>query len=170
MAVGISVCRSRIPAIPHTCSKSLRGLQERFKNRFGFKLFRPLGEDDTYKEDGIMVPSNDSIAEFDRQIIYLANLLPESIDKKQLLKYVGGSVENCGSIKILEAFLNRLSLPTDIIPLLQRIQDFRSSGAVHRKGRQYAKNVEKYSLNKIGRKEFIRKLLADMIKTFDNLP
>lgn len=152
--------------------KSLRGFQERFEERFSFKLFKPLRENDKHKEDGLRVPPNNDPREFDMQLLNLATLLPDSIDKKQLLKYVGarmGSGSKKGSITILEEFLNVMSLPTDIIQPLHQVQDLRSSGVAHRRGDEYARCVVKYGLNETCKEEFFRKLLADMAKAFDAL-
>ena len=175
--------------------ESLRIFQERFENRFGFRLFRLLGDDDARKEDSIRVPLNDDPEEFEGQILSLAILLPDSINKKQLEqrlvsllsldsthlpdsidmkqfehlndKYGGKNKPN--SISMLEDFLKWKSLPTTIISHLQKIQNLRSSGVAHRKGSKHERNTDKYGLNKACGKEFIRELFVDMTRTFDNL-
>ena len=145
--------------------ESLCNFQEGFEKLFGFRLFRPLGEDDADIEDNVRVPLNDDSEEFDKQILYLAKLLPDSIDKGQLLKRVSAErkgLKEPGSIEILEVFLKHESLPDDIINHLRRVQDLRSSGVAHRKGRRYTKNVSKYGLDKTSGKEFIHKMFVDI--------
>ena len=153
--------------------ESLRGFQERFQKRFDFKLFMPLLENDRHKEEGLRVPPNNDAREFDTQLLNLATLLPDSIDKKQLLTYVGGRTEHGqkkkGSIAVLKEFLSLMSLPTDIIQPLHRVQDLRSSGAAHRRGANYAKHVAKHGLNEACKEEFFRKLLVDMTRALDAL-
>ena len=176
--------------------KSLRNFQEKFEKRFDFKLFRPLGEDDAYKEGSIRVPLNDDMGEFEGQIQYLAMLLPESINRSQLeqkmalllseptrftgsvdrkqlerlnAKYGAKSEDKPERIPMLEDFLLCESLPTAIISHLRTIQNLRSSGVAHRKGSKHEKNVSKYGLDKTSRKEFIRKMFVDMTSAFNDL-
>ena len=153
--------------------ESLRGFQERFEKQFGFKLFMPLRENDKHKEEGLKIPPNNDPGEFDRQLLYLATVLPDSIDKEQLLMYVSdrmrGRGRGEGTITILKEFLSLMSLPTDIILPLQRVQDLRSSGVAHRRGTRYAKHAVRHGLNETCKEEFFRRLLADMTKAFDAL-
>ncbi len=146
--------------------------QERFESRFGFRLFLQLHEEDAHKEKGIRIPLNDDPDEFERQFNYLAVLLPDSINKEQLLKHVDTECEKLkkeGSITVLDAFLKHESLPTDIISLLRQVQNLRSSADAHRKGSKYERNIDKYGLGMTDRKEFVRKLLTGMTKAFNDL-
>ena len=176
--------------------KSFNNFQEMFEKQFSFKLFRPLSEDDAYKEDSIRVPLNDDLREVEGQIQYLSILLPDSINKSQLeqkmalllseptrltgfidrkqlehlnAKYRAKSEDKPERIPMLEDFLLCESLPTTIISHLRMIQNLRSSGAAHRKGRRYEKNVSRYGLDKTSGKEFIRKMFVDMTSAFNDL-
>lgn len=151
--------------------KSLHNFQEKFEKRFSFKPFRPLDKNDAHKDKNIKVPLNDEPEEFEKQILYLSILLQDSINEEQLnYTDIRHSKNNkLGSIKILENFLNRKSLPITIISYLQEIQTLRSSGIAHRKGSKYEKNIGRYGLNDVSGREFIHKLLVDMTKAFNCL-
>lgn len=152
--------------------ESVRNFQERFEKRFGFKLFLPLHQEDAHKEDNVRVPLSNDPDEFERQFNYLAVWLSDSIDEGGLREYVGTGcekVEKGHSISVLEVFLERESLPTDVIPLLRQIQNLRSGTDAHRKGHNHERNVKRYGLNKDDRKEIVRKLLADLTKTLNDL-
>ena len=135
-------------------------------------MFEPLRKDDRHKEEGLRVPPNNDPGEFDTQIINLATVLPDSINKKQLRKYVGAKMKDGKkktSIQILDEFLKDMSLSTDIIQPLHLIQDLRSSGAAHRRGAKYTKQAARHGLNDTCKEEFFRNLLVNMTRAFDAL-
>lgn len=153
--------------IVYQFKKSLRNFQEVFENRFGFKLFKPLRNADAHIEPSLRVPVNNESGEFENQLRNLATLLPDSID----IKSIRSATKRPEKYKIpaLENFLNHHSLNTDIIYHLRKIQDMRSSGAAHRKGKEYEKNVIKYGLNRTTNQKFVRQLFVDVADVFDNL-
>ena len=155
--------------------KSLDNFQERFKSMFGFAPFMPLSAGDVHRVEGIRVPLSDDPAEFEARIQDLAILLNDSINAKRLKE----KLAECGEweklvaeqrdgepkgIRMLERFLEYESLPTTIIPYLRNIQDLRSSGVAHRKGREFRRNARKLGLSGADQAEFVKKLLADIVK------
>ena len=153
--------------IVYQFKKSLKNFQGVFKNRFGFKLFKPLHKADAHLEPSLRVPVNNESGEFEAQLRNLATLLPDSINIKSIRSATKKPEKY--QITALENFLNHHSLNTDIIYHLHKIQDMRSSGAAHRKGKEYEKNVVKYGLDKTTNQKFVRQLFVDMTKVLDSL-
>lgn len=149
--------------------KSFYSFQEKFKRMFGFVLFRPLIDDDKHRVGGIRVPLSDDPVEFERCIQSLAILLNEAIDVEQLRKKLveHGYSDKEPQISTLGSFLKHESLPTTIMPHLRAIQELRSSGASHMKGRKFRRIARKYKLKDVGRSKFVERLLADIARELD---
>ena len=151
--------------------------QEKFANRFGFKLFMQLSPDDKFIENAFRIPLNNEVPEFEQQIGYIAKMFPDSIDITNIKKEMNANgvdsaeMQKIGDKKIaaLESFLKLYNMSTEIIDSLHKIQEIRSKGAVHRKSRKYEKVKEKHGLDKITNIEFFKNLIKDMTKSFGNL-
>ena len=147
--------------------KSKEDLQKKFVDEFGFALFKPLREDDAYKEK-IEVPRTQP--GFEIQILYLAISLQDSIDQASLKKKLDVKPKS-GSLNVLELFLTENELPLDIVSPLRDLQKIRSKSAAHRKGGDYKTTMnkirKKYAVNRLEcYSELFCKLLLNITKKF----
>lgn len=155
--------------------KSLSVFEQKFENKFGFRLFVRLGPDDLFIKKGIRIPLTDEIPEFEMQIGYLAKLLPESIDISAIVRNLeeaasSDEIESVKGkkIKALEKFLMHHNMSTQIIKYLHTIQDIRSSGVAHPKGKKYANIVKKHDID--GKySEFIKKMVEKITVSLNDL-
>ena len=158
-------------------TKTLLLFQKRFESKFGFKPFKPLDSNDSFIESNIRIPLTNEIIEFETQIGYLAKLLPDSIDVKEIRKKL--EENNFDSekldelkdkkIRMLESFLVHEFLDDKIILELDKIQNIRSSGVSHRKGSGYEKTISKYGLDKISYIEFFKNLMEKLVQSIDDI-
>ena len=156
---------------------SLSEFQEKFEKKIGFKPFMLLHPDDRFIENTFRIPLNNEVTEFEQQIMYLAKMLPDSIDITSIKKKMNSDGANFDEIKqienkqilALESLLKFYDLNTEIIHHLHSIQNTRSDGIAHRRGEKYEKTAKRYNLDKITRTEFIKKLIKEMTKSFNNL-
>lgn len=131
----------------HQFKAEYNRFQNEWHRKYGWYLFRPLSEGDSYLLDKLHIPSGDNPAELDAQIIALSKILVNSINSSELLKICGASIDAGMSIAILELFLKHVSYEATArdIKLLRNLQTLRSCGSAHSKGSEYKKQ-----LNKIG--------------------
>ena len=148
--------------------KSFKNFQKEFKRMFGFALFRPLSVDDEHRMGGIRVPLGDDPTEFEACIQNLAILLNDSIDVKQIKKLAEHG-DRCApeQIQMLKLFLEHESLQTTIIPPLLTIQELRSRGVAHPKGRKFKRIAKELELDDVGRSKFVVSLLAAITNALD---
>ena len=144
--------------------KSFIELQDSFYEKYKFKLFRSLNEDDKYINNSLRIPLNNEIGEFDQQILYLSKFLIDSINVGKLCQYVHKSDKSLGSIKTLKQFLNFKKLNPEICVILSMIQNIRSSGAAHTRGKKYNSFVIKYGLDNGCYQDFFRQQIIDLTK------
>ena len=154
--------------------------QKNFEKSFGFTLIMPLKHEDGYIRGTLRVPLNDEQPEFDSQISGLAKTLPDSIDVKSIRQNLisqGVTKDELEDIKdkkirCLEIFLEKNGLDTDLIGVLDLIQDIRSKCIAHRRGKNCVKLLKKHGLNEKTNVEIFKLLINDFIlsfkKTFQN--
>lgn len=108
---------------------------------FGWPLFLPLHKDDQYNFNSLWLPITKSQSEFDRLVLSLVKVLIDSLNEKQIKGTIGSKENRTGSISLLEKWLEYHSC-TDYeehIQFLRNLQNLRSSGTGHRKGKNYDK-------------------------------
>jgi len=157
--------------------KALDDLNKAFKKKFNFNLFLPLKHEDEYIYNTLRIPVNNEQPEFDEQIKNLAKLLPDSIDIKSIkenLRSSGISKEDIEKIedkkiKGLEIFIQKHGLNTDLIDLLDLIQNIRSSCIAHRRGKNCIKLLKKYNLSDKSNIHIFKKLINDLIESLNKL-
>lgn len=136
-------------------------LNEAWIKKFGWPIFRPLHEADAHIPKQIRVPISESLSEFENQILFLVKLQIDSLNDAELTKANSGAFPNEKSISKLKRYLDGKEYPyTDRdIDLLRTLQDMRSSGAVHSKGKNFEKNRKKVGLDRDTPREVFRDLL-----------
>jgi hypothetical protein len=116
-------------------------LNELWYKKYEWKLFLDLSEGDKHHFASLRIPLTNEQSEFDGQVFSLVKIIIDSINEKQISSFEGMS----GSISKLELFLkdNNAHDYNKHIKFLRNLQDLRSTGVAHRKGKKYEK-VSKY--------------------------
>lgn len=130
----------------------------RFKNKYryikkltqiewGWSLYKELSEEDEYVFRGLYIPSDTSQNELDNATLLLNKLMNDVINDTEIKKVIRNidptiDFENIkGTINLLEKLfeLKGLTDYKDEIKHIRNIQDLRSSGSCHPKGKNYKK-------------------------------
>ena len=122
-----------------------------FEEKLGWPLFLPLTEQDIYNFETLRIPINNSIAEMDMLVLSLVKILIDSLNEKNISKQLTGSYEKLvGSIAKIEALFSEKSVNDyeKHIKFLRNLQELRSSGTGHRKGKGYQKITKIFDVKK----------------------
>lgn len=122
-----------------------------FEEKIGWPLFLPLAEQDIYNFETLRIPINNSIAEMDMLVLSLVKILIDSLNEKNISKQLTGSYEKLvGSIAKIEAMFSEKSISDydKHIKFLRNLQELRSSGTGHRKGKGYQKITKVFDVKK----------------------
>lgn len=117
-------------------------VNQAYNDKYGWSLYLPLTEKDAYNFETLRVPVNNSIAEMDTLVLSLVKILIDSLNEKCISNQLTGSYEKLvGSISKIEAWLTEKSIENreKYIKFLRNLQELRSSGTGHRKGKGYQK-------------------------------
>lgn len=151
-------------------------LNDLFQNQFQFKLFKKLAPDDQYLEKTLHTLILDNQKEFDEQILILAKLFVETIDKKQLKKNVCWRPEKNDdtSLSFLYHFLDeKTSLSaiecTAILNSFKMIQNIRSISSAHIKSSKYRINLQQQDLKKSSLKNKFAYLILELYRMLNIL-
>ena len=136
-------------------------------NVLGWSLYLELSEKDAYIFKDLYVPSKNSQSDFDNAVLLLTKLLCDALNvvdiKAELIRLNPNlQTESKGSIFYLtELFKAKcLSNYDDAITALKNIQELRSSGTGHLKGKNYDKICKKLGFDKLDKSSAYRKLLG----------
>lgn len=139
-------------------------LNQVFTEKYGWPLFLSLTEQDAYNFETLRVPVNNSIAEMDMLVLSLVKILIDSLNEKSISKRLTGNYEKLvGSISKIEAWLCESNIENydEHIKFLRNLQELRSSGTGHRKGKGYQKITKKLDVKKENYAETFSCLLKD---------
>lgn len=137
-----------------------------FEEKFGWPLFLELDEQDVYNFEGLRIPINNSIVEMDMLVLSLVKVLLDSLNEKEIVKQLTGTYEKLvGSISKLEAWFQEKGLPDyqEHIKFLRNLQELRSSGTGHRKGKGYQKISKVFDVQKQNYAETFSNILESTI-------
>ena len=130
--------------------KSYDKLRADSERLLGWPILLPLGLEDSHHLRTLRVPASSERREFDELILSMTKILVDSINKNELMKLIPGENRDRGngSIRILEMFCENLGIKEfdHHILYLRKLQDLRSSGSAHRKGKNYAKAAKQFDL------------------------
>ena len=131
----------------HKFQYAYSDLTRKWNDKFGWDLFLPLSEEDQYNLTQIHIPLGDSQPEFDQLVLSLVKVLIDSLNEKQL-KLPSAQPEQRGIGK-LEHWLqaNGAIGYEEHISFLRDLQELRSTGSGHRKGKTYNKIAERFGLS-----------------------
>ena len=136
-------------------------------NVLGWSLYLELSEKDAYIFKDLYVPSKNSQSDFDNAVLLLTKLLCDALNvvdiKAELIRLNPNlQTESKGSIFYLSELFKAkcLSNYDDAITALKNIQELRSSGTGHLKGKNYDKICKKLGFDKLDKSSAYRKLLG----------
>lgn len=95
--------------------------------------------------------NQDSIVEMDMLVLSLVKVLLDSLNEKEIVSHLTGTYEKLvGSISKLEVWFQEKQLTgyQDHIKFLRNLQELRSSGTGHRKGKSYQKISKVFDIQK----------------------
>lgn len=119
-------------------------------NILGEKILRELKDEDKYNLVGLHIPSDNSQSDFDFMVLYLTKLLIDSLNVNWLEKNVNIIPKKKASIFFLEELMKEKNLIgfEYYVKFLRDLQELRSSGTGHTKGRNYDKIIKKFDFNR----------------------
>lgn len=118
--------------------------REAWRSKFGWDLFLPLEIADEHYYATLRIPLTNDQKEFDEQVLALAKILVDSLNEKELANHAGSPKPEEKDIKGITK-LERFLQDRDVrgsgthIKFMRDLYELRSSGAGHRKGKNYAK-------------------------------
>lgn len=115
--------------------------QEQWKKQKGWEFFLPLSTEDKYNFERLRLPIHDSQEEFDFLILSLVKTLIDSLNEKEIFIKLIDKNNLTGGISKLERWFVESNVQNyeEHIKFLRNLQELRSSGSGHRKGKGYDK-------------------------------
>lgn len=123
-------------------------LQKRWRQQFDWDLLLPLSEDDEYNIELLRIPVTGSQDEFDHQVLSLVKSIIDSLNEKQVFKQLTNTENLAGGISKLERWLSERNVQDYElhIKFLRNLQELRSTGTGHRKGKGYEKIKKEFGI------------------------
>ena len=151
--------------------QSYEELQKACDEYLGWQLLRPLDSRDEHHLKGLRVPSTDEQRDFDELVLSLTKILIDSLNQKELKKLISPEQERSlkGTIDCLEVALNSCGIEdaTTQITFLQKLQDLRSTGTAHLKGRKYQKIANYFGIESKGLRVVFAGILSKALDVLD---
>ena len=127
-------------------------INEQWEKQFGWPLFLSLSETDEYNFSCIRIPILNNQQEFDGLVLSLVKVLIDSLNEKEFEKQIsisGNKTTDLKGIGKLEAWLKFKNATgyESHIKYLRELQELRSTGTGHRKGKGYEKISRAFGLN-----------------------
>jgi len=144
----------------HIFKQRYDDLQKASQTHLGWQWLLPLHTADAHHLKSLRIPATDEQRDFDTMVLSLTKILIDSLNEKSLKKLIPFEKQEAfkdkRGISLLEAalHLNDFEGAETHIAFLRKLQNLRSSGSAHRKGRTYLKiaayfDVENQSLRHV---------------------
>jgi hypothetical protein len=145
--------------------------KKKWREKMGWDLFLELTEDDKYNFEHLRIPISKSQVEFDGLIMSLVKTLIDSLNEKGLNKLIHEKEDLKGSISRIERFLKEQNVEDyeKHIKFLRNLQELRSTGSGHRKGKSYEKASENFGLKNKNFVEVFESILENAIQFIEFL-
>jgi hypothetical protein len=145
-------------------------LNEAWQAKFGWPLYRPPHEGDAHIFKQFRLPISESLSEFDSQILYLVKLVIDSLNESKLAE-TGGALDDRKGIQKFESFLkaNNYSNVDKDVAALRALQNLRSSGVAHAKGKNFDKIQRSVGLDQRSPRTVFRDLLNGINQMLSDL-
>lgn len=130
----------------------------------GWHIFLPLADGDRHYMSSLKLLTHNEQKEFDEQILALAKILVESLNKKELNRFLPCECKD-GSIQLLANVFARQNIcgGERHIKYLKTLQYIRSTSVAHGKGRKYAKVCKLVGLDIKPLSEVIENMFAGAV-------
>ena len=151
----------------HTFKQRYEDLQKTSQIHLGWQWLLPLRTADAYHLQSLRIPSTDEQQDFDRSVLSLAKILIDSLNEKSLRKLIPYEKQEAfkdkSGIALLEAGLHLNDLEGSDIhtDFLRKLQNLRSSGSAHRKGKSYSKIAKHFDIEN----QSLRQVFADILNS-----
>lgn len=144
----------------HKFQYAYSNLVKSWNERFGWDLFLPLSEEDQYNLTQIHIPLGNSQPEFDQLVLSLVKVLIDSLNEKQLKLPEAMQADQKGIGK-LENWMqaNGAVEYEEHIAFLRDLQELRSTGSGHRKGKSYNKIAAIFGLAEKSKMDVFEEIL-----------
>ena len=157
----------------HIFKQRYNDLQKASQIHLGWQWLLPLHTADAHHLQSLRIPATDEQPDFDAMVLSLTKILIDSLNEKSLKKLIPCEKQEAfkdkRGIALLEAalYLNDLE-GTDVhIDFLRKLQNLRSSGSAHRKGRTYLKIAEHFDIENQSLRHVFANILNSASDTLD---
>ena len=169
------------PGVPEDRSlrfkRAKRNLVTAWNEEFGWSLFKPLRSSDNYHCSKMRLPSTREISELLDIMLSLCVATNDSIDTRKLKREIPGfqtkdiTGETKLGITVLEEFLvdRKLEDTDKYVRCLRTVQDLRSAGAAHRKGKKYRKVAKAVGLDTKTTQQVANEIFTTLTEFLDSL-
>ncbi len=147
-----------------------QALNKKFNDNIGWSLFLPLDDDDRYNLQGLRIPLLESQPEFDIQVLSLVKVMLDSLNEKQIQSLLPTAQDRIvGSISKIEKWFETTGVQgfQNIIKFLRNLQELRSCGTGHRKGKGYAKISKEFMIEEHGYADAFVRILTQAVGFLD---
>jgi len=150
----------------------LERFSRQWQEQFGWDVFLPLRDEDEHVLRAFHVPLTEDPGEFDQQVLYLAKILSDSINVKELRKLCTEPEEE--KIKSLErALADHFSIDEDeakeLVEPLWLMQRMRSSASAHRRSKDFQKTARRLGLADSTNEDFVNSLVLGALKLIERM-
>jgi len=137
-----------------------------FRETNGWDFFLPLHHDDEHFFTALRLPTNNSQAEFDSQLLALTKVIVDSFNEHGITGQLKTTAKGDHGITKLEKFLEEKNLEgfESHIKYLRILQELRSKSAAHRKGSNYDKLLQDLQMADKGQQSVFAALLVAAIQ------
>ena len=154
-------------------------LQKESKKHLKWQLLKPLPSGDEYHLNALRIPATDEQRDFDELVLNLTKILIDSLNQEELKKLISLEQEQNltpnqqeslkKSIGCLEIALSSCGVEdaADHITFLRKLQNLRSTGSAHRKGRNYQKIAKDFGIESQSLRAVFAGILSKALDVLD---
>lgn len=151
----------------HVFKDQYHQTNEQWEKALGWPLFSPLSKEDEHVEMVLRVPLSNSPSEFDDQVIALTKLTVDCLNELELVTGLASLPKGAKGIAKLEAFLGarQVAGTKEIVSFLRGLQSLRSTGAAHKKGKNYEVAKKRFGVGNAPYPDVFRRILKEATET-----
>lgn len=151
----------------HVFRDAYEELKKEWADAFDWPLYRELAEDDRHVAQGLRVPLSNNLQEFEGQVMALAKLLVDYLNDDAITARLREVPRDAKSIAKLELYLRGCDAAgtDEAIRFLRDLQDLRSTGAAHAKGKNYKAAKKRFGVDERPYPETFRLMLRQATAT-----
>ncbi|HOE45112.1 hypothetical protein [Methanothrix soehngenii] len=158
--------------LEHSFPQRYQELAIACEEKLGWRLLLPLDKRDEHYFKCIRIPATDEQSDFDELVLGLTKILIDSLNEGQLNVLIPEDQrKSLSGISRLEAALTacRVVDANEHIAFLRQLQNLRSTGSAHRKGKEYQKIAKCFGLESQNLRAVITEILQMSIALLDYL-